>query len=352
MTDKTEKSTTTSVSTSTANARPATSAPPVSPPASPPRAGNSWLKKASTKIVPVGMTLGITAAAIAAGLQLWDHYELAPWTRDGRVRANVVQIAPDVSGLVTEVTVQDNQRVRAGQLLFEVDQARYALALRQAQAAVESQKVALAQAKREDARNASLDSLISQEVREQTRTKLEQSHAALAQAEVALDTAQLNLQRAKVLAPADAFVTNLDLRKGSYATAGRPAMALVDAGSFYVEGYFEETKLARIHVGDRVKVTPMGVSKPLSGTVESIVAGIADRDRATSANLLPTVNPTFNWVRLAQRVPVRVHLDPVPSDVTLVAGQTVTVEVTGGADKNRSSHNAANGGAAQPERKG
>lgn len=289
----------------------------------------SLIRRIAARTVPVGITLAISAAAVVAAFQLWDHYELAPWTRDGRVRANVVQIAPDVSGLVTEVAVQDNQRVHAGQLLFEVDQARYTLALRQAEAAVASQKVALAQAKREDARNVSLDNLISQEVREQTRTKVEQANAALAQAQVTLDTARLNLERARIVAPSDAFVTNLDLRKGSYASVGHPAMALVDSQSFYVEGYFEETKLARIHVGDRVKVTPMGVGKPLAGTVESIVAGIADRDRATSANLLPTVNPTFNWVRLAQRVPVRVKLDPMPDDVKLVAGQTVTVEVTG-----------------------
>lgn len=294
-----------------------------------------WIKKSAARVLPVGITLAVSAAAVFAGLRLWDHYELAPWTRDGRVRANIVQIAPDVSGLVTNVPVQDNQRVHTGDLLFQVDEARYELSLKQAEASLASQKIALAQAKREDARNVSLDNLISQEVREQTRAKVEQAQAALAQSQVTLDTARLNLQRAKVVAPSDAFVTNLDLRKGSYATAGRPAMALVDAESFYVEGYFEETKLARIHVGDHVKVTPMGVGKPLTGTVESIVAGIADRDRATSANLLPTVNPTFNWVRLAQRVPVRVHLDPVPDDVKLVAGQTVTVEVTGAAAQDK-----------------
>ncbi|QNN57079.1 efflux RND transporter periplasmic adaptor subunit [Diaphorobacter ruginosibacter] len=287
-----------------------------------------WIRRAAARAVPVCITLAVTAAAIAAAFQLWDHYELAPWTRDGRVRANVVQIAPDVSGLVTDVPVHDNQRVRAGQMLFEVDSARYALALRQAETSMASQRIALAQARREDARNAGLGNLISQEVREQTRTKVEQAQAALAQAQVSLDTAKLNLQRARILAPSDAIVTNLDLRKGSYASAGHAAMALVDADSFYVEGYFEETKLARIHIGDPVKVTPMGASRPLTGTVESVVAGIADRDRATSANLLPTVNPTFNWVRLAQRVPVRVKLDPLPADVALVAGQTVTVEVT------------------------
>jgi multidrug resistance efflux pump len=272
------------------------------------------------------VTLLVVLAAIWAASRLWDHYELAPWTRDGRVRANVVQIAPDVSGLVTAVPVQDNQRVAAGTLLFEVDRARYELALRQAQAALTAAQVALAQAQRENARNTDLGNLISQELREQTGTRVEAAQAGVAQANVALDAARLNLERAQVRAPVDGLVTNLDMRSGSYAQAGRAALALVDARSFYVEGYFEETKLPRIHVGDRVRVTPMGGAR-LEGTVESIAAGIADRDRSTGANLLPSVNPTFNWVRLAQRIPVRVRLDTLQPGTRLVAGETVTVQV-------------------------
>ena len=271
-------------------------------------------------------TLAVVAAAVAAGLRLWDHYELEPWTRDGRVRANVVQIAPDVSGLVTAVPVEDNQPVAAGALLFEVDRARYALALRQAESALVASRVALAQAQRENARNVDLGNLISQELREQAATRVEAAQANVAQANVALDAARLNLERAQVRAPAAGLVTNLDMRTGSYAQAGRAALALVDAKSFYVEGYFEETKLPRIHVGDRVRVTPMGGTR-LDGTVESIAAGIADRDRSTGGNLLPSVNPTFNWVRLAQRIPVRVKLDPLAAGTRLVAGETVTVQV-------------------------
>jgi len=225
------------------------------------------------------------------------------------------------------VPVQDNQSVKAGALLFEVDRARYQLSLRQAQVALSAQRVALAQAQRENARSAGLGTLISQEAREQTLVRLEQARAAVAQAEVSLDSARLNLARAEVRAPADGQVTNLDLREGSYATAGRAVMALVDARSFYVEGYFEETKLARIHLGDAVRITTMGEGRPLTGRVESFAAGIADRDRSTATNLLPSVNPTFNWVRLAQRVPVRVRLDPLPEGARLVAGQTVTVQV-------------------------
>ena len=276
------------------------------------------------------VTLAVVAAAAGAALRLWDHYELEPWTRDGRVRANVVQIAPDVSGLVTAVPVQDNQSVAAGALLFEVDRARYTLALRQAESSVVSAKVALTQAQRENARNIDLGNLISQELREQTGTRVEAAQANLAQATISLDAARLNLERAQVRAPTAGLVTNLDMRTGSYAQAGRAALALVDAKSFYVEGYFEETKLPRIHVGDRVRVTPMGGAR-LDGTVESIAAGIADRDRTTGTNLLPSVNPTFNWVRLAQRIPVRVKLDPLADGTRLVAGETVTVQVVGDA---------------------
>lgn len=300
----------------------------------------SWGPRLARPVVRLSVTVLIVAAAGWAGWQLWDHYELAPWTRNGRVRANIVQVAPDVSGVVTNVAVQDNQPVAAGALLFSVDQARFALAREQAEAAVATQRIAignqriaLAQAQRESQRNADLGDLISQELREQSRLKADQAkvalqsaEAALRQAQVALDTSKLNLERTEVRAPAAGRVTNLDLRQGAYANAGHPVMALVDAGSVYVEGYFEENKLARIHVGDRVRVTPMG-SAALEGSVESIAAGIADRDRSTSANLLPSVNPTFNWVRLAQRVPVRVKLDRTPSVAHLVSGQTVTVEI-------------------------
>lgn len=266
-------------------------------------------------------------AAVFAGWQLWTHYEVEPWTRDGRVKAYVVQVAPDVSGLVTAVPVHDNQDVKAGDVLFEIDRARFQLAYDQAQAAVRAQQVVRDQAARDAKRNRSLGKLVSAEVLEQSQARLQQAEAALAEAQVQRETAKLNLARSRVVAPTDGRITNLDLRVGSYATAAQPVMALVDAGSFYVEGYFEETKLVRIHEGDPVTVTLMGESRQILGHVESIAMGITDRDRSTGANLLPNVNPTFNWVRLAQRIPVRVQIDQVPQGVRLVAGQTATVEV-------------------------
>jgi multidrug resistance efflux pump len=275
----------------------------------------------------VAITLVATAAAAYAGVQLWRYYEVDPWTRDGRVKAYVVQVAPDVTGLVTRVYVHDNQQVVAGEPLFDIDRARFELALRQADATVLAAQAALAQAQRENKRNTQLDDLVSQETREQGQTRTDQARAALAQAEVNRDTARLNLERTRIVSSVDGFVTNLDLRVGEYASASHPVLAIVDRKSFYVEGYFEETKLPRIHLGDPVNVKLMGSKLVLSGHVESFAEGIADRDRTTGANLLPNVNPTFNWVRLAQRIPVRIAIDSVPADLRLVAGQTATVQV-------------------------
>lgn len=276
----------------------------------------------------VAVTLMVTAVAIYAGVHLWRYYEVDPWTRDGRVKAYVVAVAPDVTGLVTKVHVHDNQQVKTGDPLFEIDRARFELALRQSEANVVAAQAALAQAQRESTRNTQLDDLVSQETREQGQTRTDQARAALAQAEVNRDTAKLNLERTRVVSAVDGFVTNLDLRVGGYASASHPVMAVVDSNSFYVEGYFEETKLPRIHLGDPVRVLLMGSrNKPILGHVESFAEGITDRDRSTGANLLPNVNPTFNWVRLAQRIPVRVAIDKVPADVRLVAGQTATVQV-------------------------
>ena len=277
----------------------------------------------------VAVTVAAVAAALALGWRLWQHYEVEPWTRDGRIKAHVVQVAPDVTGQVTAVYVHDNQRVAAGQVLFDIDSARFELALRQTGAAEQAQCAALAQAEKEARRNADLGELVSQEVREQGQSHVEQARAALAQVLVARDVAKLNLARTRVLSAVNGVVTNLDLQAGAYATAGHPVMVLIDYDSFYAEGYFEETKLPAIHVGDPVSVSLMGEKRTLTGHVESFSGGIADRDRSTASNLLPNVNPTFNWVRLAQRIPVRVALDPVPAAVRLVAGQTVTVDVHG-----------------------
>jgi RND family efflux transporter MFP subunit len=256
---------------------------------------------------------------------MWTHYELAPWTRDGRVRADIVGVAPDVPGWVMKVWVLDNQVVRKGDPLFEIDRARYEIAVRQVEANVARQRATLAQAKREARRNEYLSDVVSFELREQSRARVEEAAALLQQERAGLAAARLNLQRTLIVAPVNGVVTNLELRPGNYMTAGRQALAVVDSDSLHVDGYFEETKLPRIAVGDRVSVRLMGESQLLYGRVEGIAPAIDDRERTPTGNLVANINPTFSWVRLAQRVPVRIKLDAVTADVRLIAGRTATV---------------------------
>ena len=273
------------------------------------------------------ITVAAVLVAVIIGWQLWVHYENDPWTRDGRIKANVIQVAPDVTGQVVKIHVHDNQQVKAGDVLFQIDRERFELALRQAVAAGKTARVSLAQAVREAKRNRALAELVSAELREQSEARVEQLQAALEQAIVHRDKAKLDLMRTKVVAGVNGTVTNLDLQAGSYVTASKPVMALVDRDSYYVEGYFEETKLPGIQIGDPVIVKLMSESETITGRVDSISRGIADRERTTSSNLLQNINPAFNWVRLVQRIPVRVTLERIPDTVRLIAGQTVTVEV-------------------------
>ena len=271
------------------------------------------------------VTLAVVAVALFALRSLWTHNELAPWTRDGRVRADVVSIAPDVPGFVVRVAVHDNQVVSKGDALFELDRARYEIALQQALATVARQRASLAEAGREAHRNDSLGEVVSSEVREQSRTRMQEATAELQRGLADLAAARLNLQRTLVVAPVNGIVTNLELRPGDYLTAGRQGLALVDSDSLHVDGYFEETKLPRLHEGDRVSVRLMGESQLLYGRVQSIAPAIFDRERTPTGDLVANINPTFSWVRLAQRVPVRIKLDPGPLDVRLIAGRTATV---------------------------
>lgn len=279
---------------------------------------------------PVVLTLAVTAVGAVVVKHLWDYYTVAPWTRDGHIRAEVVQVAPDVSGLVTRIAVKDNQRVKAGEVLFEIDHERYALALRQAQATAAAMRASLAQYRREANRSQKLAEVVSREVIEEGLAKVQQGEATLAQAEAAVDVAKLNLERTRVVSPVEGYVNDRLPRLGDYVSTGKPVLSMVDARSFHVEGYFEETKLPGIHIGSPVDIRIMGEKGVLHGHVQSIAAGIEDRDRTSSNSLLPNINPTFNWVRLAQRVPVRIQFDQMPADVRLVAGRTATVSVTGG----------------------
>ncbi|MCS3445897.1 MULTISPECIES: efflux RND transporter periplasmic adaptor subunit [Bradyrhizobium] len=276
----------------------------------------------------VALTAVAVIAALAAARALWVYYMESPWTRDGRVRADVIQVAPDVSGFVTDVLVRDNQPVRRGDILFRIDRARFALALKQADAAVAGHRATLDQADADLKRYSSLTTdAVSQQKQEQVLATQLQAKAAYDQAVADRAVAQLNLDRSEVHASVNGTITNMDLRPGAYVTAGKGVMALVDTDTLHVEGYFEETKLARIRVGDKAQIRLMGEPVRLTGHVESIAAGIEDRDRAAGASLLANVNPTFSWVRLAQRIPVRIALDHLPDRIALVAGRSATVEI-------------------------
>ena len=273
-------------------------------------------------------TLVMLLMAIAAGLHLWNYYMEAPWTRDGRVRSEVTRLATDLSGLVSEVRVQDNQFVKRGELLLTLDRARFALAVQEAEANLESLRLVMAQKVRDANRANRLNAALAQASREQARADADIATANVHQAEVQLAQARLNLARTQVRAPTNGYVTNLNLHVGDYLNAGSPVLALVNSDAFYVAGYFEETKLKHIRVGDRVRVMLMGADAPLFGRVASIANGIQDRELTSSQDgQLANVNPTFQWVRLAQRIPVRIQLDPLPSQVRLVAGQTASVEI-------------------------
>jgi multidrug resistance efflux pump len=238
-----------------------------------------------------------------------------------------VRVSPDISGLVTEVAVHDNQVVHKGQLLFVVDRPRYTDALAQADAAIASARATLEQARRVARRDRALGELVATEAREEDDAKVQTSLAALNQMLAARSTAQLNRDRTAVTASVNGYVTNLSLRPGDYLGAGMEALAMIDLDSIRIEAYLEETKLRHVEAGDQARIRLMGDEEDLIGHVESIAGGIADDQRSNSPNLLPAVNPTFTWVRLAQRIPVRIHVDQMPPGTRLILGRTATVTI-------------------------
>jgi multidrug resistance efflux pump len=357
-----------------------------------------------SKVLLTGIV--VLAAAAAVVFKYWD-YMTNPWTRDGQVRANVIQVAPRVSGPIVKLGVVDNQFVKAGDLLFEIDPRTYKAALDQASAKLDEtrddlkdleQRVNVAQAALDQSasqikqaesavKSAEAESIraqadferatslvakgdiskrnfdqskasndVAQADLDKAQSRLIQANAARLQAEAelarskadlgapgeenaqlrgakaALETAKLNLEFTQVKASVDGYVTNLTLRLGSQAVANQPALALVDVNSYWVHGFFRETMVGRMKPGDQAVITLMSYPEsPLTGVVDSIGWGIAQQDGSTGQDLLPTINPTFEWIRLAQRVPVRVHLEEVPEDVALRVGTTASVLVRTGA---------------------
>ena len=281
------------------------------------------------RLVGFAATLVIFTVASLLARTLWIHYMYDPWTRDGRVHADVITVAPDVSGIIVDVPVRDNQAVHKGDLLMQIDPSHYQIAVEQAQATVAARKADLAMRRDDAQRRADLDSeVVSQEQRDNADHAAQAAQAAYDEAVAALDAARLNLSRTRVVSPVDGYVTNLNTWTGDYATISTAKLAVIDAHSFWVYGYFEETKLPHVKVGNRAEIRLLG-GGVLEGHVDSLSRGIFDRDDPQSKELTADVDPVFNWVRLAQRIPVRITIDHVPDGVQLAAGATCTVVVRG-----------------------
>jgi RND family efflux transporter MFP subunit len=282
------------------------------------------------RAIGIAVTLAMVAVAAVVGSKLWNLYMYEPWTRDARVRATIVNVAPDVSGLISSLNVVDNQAVKKGDVLFVVERDRFEAAVAQARALVENKRANLSLARdnaRRDEDLARMDSSAITQVRvETTRAAAAVAAAELDQAQAALTTANINLQRAEVRSPVNGFAANLTASVGDYADRGKPVLELIDSDSFYVSAFFMETKLPAIHEGDRAQIQLMAGNTILEGRVEGVSRGIAQAD-VDAVGRLANVNPNFTWVRLAQRVPVRIALEKVPSDVRLVAGLTATVMI-------------------------
>jgi len=285
-------------------------------------------------VVRVLLTFVVLVAAGVLSYDMARYYLYSPWTRDARVRANVVTVAPDVSGYVDDIRVRNDQFVHKDDLLFVIDQDRYRIALADAEAALAARYaqhlMVLAQYERRS--KLTPGSSISIENLDNARRQSETAAASYQQAIADRDTAALNLKRTEVRASVNGFITNLNLAKGTFASQGKPVMALIDSDSYRVEAYFEETKIPHIKPGASAEIYLMDGSPALQGTVLGIARGITDQDNRDGPELLSSVNPTFTWVRLAQRIPVRLHLTHVPPGVVVSAGMTCTVVMKEGAD--------------------
>jgi len=264
--------------------------------------------------------------ALILAWALWWHYLRSPWTRDGRIRAEVVNVATEISGKVVDLKVVDNQTVHKGDVLFMIEPVDYSLALVQAEASVQSRQLDRDIAQQDSERRQKLGAeAVSAEERNTSRSNASVAEAAYEAAVATRDQAKVNLDRTTIRSPVNGYVTNLTLRVGDYATPGQTKLTLVDSDSFWVVGYFEETKLPRIHENDYAHIRLMGWGPEIAGHVESVSRAIADtNDNATSQGLAD-VSPIFTWVRLAQRIPVRICIDHVPDNVRIAAGQTCTI---------------------------
>ncbi|MFE1603294.1 HlyD family secretion protein [Methylobacterium sp. ID0610] len=274
----------------------------------------------------------VAVALIGSGLLgwlAWAYYVYTPWTRDGVVRAYTAQIAPEVPGRVTDVLVSDNQIVHKGDVLFRIDDRDFRIAVERAQAALDRAQAQMTNARAEAMRREKLSDLaVTAEERETYESNAQAAQATYQGAIVDLANAKLNLDRTEVRSPVNGYVTNLLLQAGTYAVVGQPAMTLINADSYWVTGYFEETQLTQIRVGTSANIVLMGYGgTTIHGRVESLGYGITDPNAAPGVAGLPAVNPVFTWVRLAQRIPIRIEVKQWPHDLHIAAGMTATVRV-------------------------
>ncbi|MGB3251955.1 MULTISPECIES: efflux RND transporter periplasmic adaptor subunit [Buttiauxella] len=280
------------------------------------------------KTIKYFSTLVIFAAAIIVGWLLWNYYMQSPWTRDGKVRAEQVSITPQVSGTITQLNIEDNQFVKAGTVLFTIDATPYHIAQLNAEAQLAQSQSELSKASNEANRRKNLPrNYISAEDMDTANINVKAAQAAVKAAEATVEQAKWQISQTTVTAPVDGWVTNLSTRTGNYATSGQPVFALVDSHSFYVVGYFEETKLRHIQPGDLAEIVLYSGNVPLSGKVQSIGRAIYDQSVESDSDLVADIKPNVPWVRLAQRVPVRIQLNQIPQGITLVSGTTCTVSI-------------------------
>ena len=273
-------------------------------------------------------TLIIVSIAGVSSLMTWQYYVDAPWTRNGAVRVQVANVAPQVAGQIVELRVTDNKYVHQGDVLYVIDPFNYEVAVRSAQANLDQRAADLQVKQAQSVRRAHLtDDATTPEEQQVYAGNAAQAKAAFDEATQQLALAQLDLKRTRVLSPVNGYVTNLLLRVGDYAVTGQSNIAVVDADSFWIDGYFEETKLSQICLGDRAEAKLMSYSTPITGHVETISRGISVGNAEAGTQGLPNVDPIYTWVRLAQRIPVRIAIDNVPPGVPLVSGMTATVSI-------------------------
>ncbi len=273
-------------------------------------------------------TLFVLCLAVLVAWMVWRYYLLTPWTRDGRVRAETVNAAAEVYGKVQEIPVVENQYVHKGDILFTIDPYEFKLDVDKAAGLMEARRQEMLISQTLAQRRQGLDTeAISREEQQTSQSAAATAQAAYAEARAQWNLARLNLDRTVIRSPVNGYVNNLRLRVGDFATIGQTKLSVIDSDSFWISGYFEETKIPRIHEGDSAEIELMGMSETIRGHVESICRGIADSNGEADTQGMQKVNPVFYWVRLAQRIPVRIHIDHVPQDLTLAAGMTCTVVI-------------------------